>query len=236
MNRPILLALTAALTSTAHAQVVTCIHPGATIPDNAPSGVTIPIEVAVAPGLVVESVELDMQITHPWVGDLVVTLTAPNGQTIVVLDRPGLPSAGFPGPFGCGGADLLATFTDASVLPAETLCSTTAVPVLAGSLMPAQAFASFGGAPAAGIWWLTVSDGSFADQGVLNSACLRLTTASDCPADLAEPNGVLDFFDVAAFLNAFGNQLPAADFAPPSGVFDFFDVAGFLSAFSAGCP
>lgn len=235
MNRSLVLALTAAVTSTAQAQLVTCINPAATIPDNAPSGITIPIEVAGSSGLVV-AVELDLDITHPWVGDLVVTLTAPNGQTMVVLDRPGLPSIGFPGPFGCGGADLLATFTDASVVPAESLCSTTTVPVLAGSLMPAQPLASFGGTPATGVWWLTVSDGSIADQGVLNSACLRFTTASDCPPDLAEPLGVLDFFDVAAFLNAFGNQLPAADFAPPSGVFDFFDVAGFLSAFSAGCP
>ncbi|MEZ6243107.1 MAG: GC-type dockerin domain-anchored protein [Phycisphaerales bacterium] len=57
-----------------------------------------------------------------------------------------------------------------------------------------------------------------------------------CPADLAEPSGVLDFSDVVAFLTAFGTADPAADFAPPVGVFDFSDVLAFLSAFASGCP
>ncbi len=55
-----------------------------------------------------------------------------------------------------------------------------------------------------------------------------------CPPDLTG-DGVLDFFDVAAFLDAFSAQDPVADFTG-DGVFDFFDVAAFLDAFSAGCP
>jgi len=55
-------------------------------------------------------------------------------------------------------------------------------------------------------------------------------------ADLAPPFGVLNFFDVAAFLNFFSHEDPRADFAPPEGVFDFFDVAEFLDVFSQGCP
>jgi enediyne biosynthesis protein E4 len=57
-----------------------------------------------------------------------------------------------------------------------------------------------------------------------------------CLADFAPPIGVLDFFDVAAFLDAFSAQDHAADLAPPQGVFDFFDIAAYLDAFSAGCP
>jgi hypothetical protein len=57
-----------------------------------------------------------------------------------------------------------------------------------------------------------------------------------CPADLAPPSGVLDFFDAAAFLTAFSGGDALADLAPPFGVFDFFDVSAFLEAFSAGCP
>ena len=55
-------------------------------------------------------------------------------------------------------------------------------------------------------------------------------------ADIAEPYGTLNFFDVSAFLSAFASQDPAVDFALPSGSFDFFDVSAFLSSFSAGCP
>lgn len=57
---------------------------------------------------------------------------------------------------------------------------------------------------------------------------------SVCPADLTG-DGVLDFFDVSAFLSAYTAMDPAADF-DANGMFDFFDVSAFLGAFSAGCP
>ncbi len=54
-----------------------------------------------------------------------------------------------------------------------------------------------------------------------------------CQADL-NGDGVLDFFDVAMFLEMFSSQDPGADFTN-DGIFDFFDVAAFLEAFAAGC-
>ncbi len=55
-----------------------------------------------------------------------------------------------------------------------------------------------------------------------------------CTADL-EADGVLDFFDISAFLNAFANGEPVADFTG-EGTLNFFDVSAFLSEFAAGCP
>lgn len=55
-----------------------------------------------------------------------------------------------------------------------------------------------------------------------------------CPADLTG-DGVLNFFDVSAFLSAYNAMNPAADFTG-DGVFNFFDVSAFLSAYNAGCP
>lgn len=55
-------------------------------------------------------------------------------------------------------------------------------------------------------------------------------------ADLAEPYGTLNFFDVSAFLSAFGLEDAVADLAEPLGVFNFFDVSEFLSLYSTGCP
>ena len=55
-----------------------------------------------------------------------------------------------------------------------------------------------------------------------------------CAADL-NGDGVLNFFDVSAFLSAFSAMNSAADFNG-DGNFDFFDVSAFLGAFSAGCP
>ncbi len=58
--------------------------------------------------------------------------------------------------------------------------------------------------------------------------------AMDCPADFTG-DGVLNFFDVSAFLQAFGNNDPAADFTD-DGILNFFDVSIFLQAFAMGCP
>lgn len=54
-------------------------------------------------------------------------------------------------------------------------------------------------------------------------------------ADLAEPFGELNFFDVSAFLSAFSANDPSADFND-DGMFNFFDVSGYLTSFNAGCP
>lgn len=54
-----------------------------------------------------------------------------------------------------------------------------------------------------------------------------------CPADLTG-DGVLNFFDVSAYLGAYSAGLPDADFTN-DGVFNFFDVSAFLAAYAAGC-
>jgi hypothetical protein len=57
---------------------------------------------------------------------------------------------------------------------------------------------------------------------------------ASCAPDLTG-DGVLDFFDVQAFLQAFAAEDTQADFTG-DGIFDFFDVQEFLAAFAQGCP
>lgn len=59
-------------------------------------------------------------------------------------------------------------------------------------------------------------------------------TLSSCSVDFNN-DGVLNFFDVSAFLGAFSAQDSAADLNN-DGLYNFFDVSAFLSAYSAGCP
>jgi hypothetical protein len=54
-----------------------------------------------------------------------------------------------------------------------------------------------------------------------------------CVADM-NGDGVLNFFDVQAFLAYFSAGDPHAD-CNQDGVFNFFDVQGFLNAFAEGC-
>lgn len=55
-------------------------------------------------------------------------------------------------------------------------------------------------------------------------------------ADLAEPYGVLNFFDLATYLDLYNSQAAAADIAAPFGVLNFFDLSAFLDLYNAGCP
>jgi subtilisin-like proprotein convertase family protein len=211
-----------------------CVSPLVSIPDNNAAGIDIPIVVVAGANEQVDAVTLSIEIDHPWVGDLVISLVSPDGTTLTLLDRPGIPSNGFPGPFGCGGRDLDAVFSDDASQAAEDVCSYSAQPVIVGSVVPIQSLANFAGEAAGGVWTLRVSDLSAFDTGVVLESCLNITTSIVCTPDL-NGDGVLDFFDVSAFLSAFTSQDPIADFTG-DGQFNFFDVSAFLNAFSAGCP
>lgn len=55
-----------------------------------------------------------------------------------------------------------------------------------------------------------------------------------CPADFNQ-DGILDFFDIIAFVGAFDAQIPTTDLNM-DGLFDFFDLLIYVGWFSAGCP
>ena len=88
-----------------------------------------------------------------------------------------------------------------------------------------------------------VSQGIFITEGLSDVGSVPTLISikqSDAPlacsaADLAEPFGELNFFDVSEFLALFSASDPAADLNS-DGAFNFFDVSEFLSTFSAGCP
>ncbi len=79
-----------------------------------------------------------------------------------------------------------------------------------------------------------VENPSLAGLEVIAGDPVRRLACEPCPADL-NGDGVLNFFDVSIFLNAFNAMNPIADFNN-DGVFDFFDVSAFLAAYNAGCP
>ncbi|MHA7812746.1 MAG: GC-type dockerin domain-anchored protein [Phycisphaerales bacterium] len=87
-----------------------------------------------------------------------------------------------------------------------------------------------------GVYYLIISASSNINN-VQRYEVTALTTELPpvkCPADLTG-DGILDFFDVSAFLSAFNNMDSDADFNN-DGMFDFFDVSAFLNEYNAGCP
>jgi Trypsin len=80
-----------------------------------------------------------------------------------------------------------------------------------------------------------LGDGSVVEASIDDVRIFGVSCGTDsCPADVTG-DGMLDFFDVSAFLNALGSMDPIADFTG-DGQLDFFDVSAFLQAFGAGCP
>ncbi|MFG0244665.1 MAG: fibronectin type III domain-containing protein [Phycisphaerales bacterium JB052] len=62
----------------------------------------------------------------------------------------------------------------------------------------------------------------------------NLHITANCAAEFGGNSGVLDFFDISAFLLAFQNRAPEADLNADA-AFNFFDVQMFLQAFINGC-
>lgn len=68
-------------------------------------------------------------------------------------------------------------------------------------------------------------------NGVIDACdASTLGHGSDLNAD-----GMINFFDVSVFLQAFSAHNPTADWNA-DGMFNFFDVSAYLQVFSAGCP
>ncbi|MFK8016555.1 MAG: proprotein convertase P-domain-containing protein [Gammaproteobacteria bacterium] len=61
--------------------------PGVTIPDNAEGGIERSVTISQSGEL--KTVEIELDITHTYIGDLVVTLIAPSGASVVLHDRAG---------------------------------------------------------------------------------------------------------------------------------------------------
>ena len=78
----------------------------------------------------------------------------------------------------------------------------------------------------------TAFDTSSGDNAIV--ALVPEGMVPDCPADM-NSDGMLNFFDVSAFLVAYNTTDPLADFNN-DGLYNFFDVSAFLSGFNAGCP
>ncbi|MFK7885022.1 MAG: GC-type dockerin domain-anchored protein [Phycisphaerales bacterium] len=75
------------------------------------------------------------------------------------------------------------------------------------------------------------------EDRVRTAAVITLALAEEpCSADIAAPFGVLNFFDVSAFIALYSASDPSADLAAPFGEFNFFDVSAFISLYAAGCP
>lgn len=108
-----------------------------------------------------------LNVSHTWVGDVRLRLTAPNGTQITLMDRPGVPAS----TFGCDGDDLDFEIIRGTGNDVENVCSN--APAISGSYTAANgqdlnAINIAGGSPN-GTWTLDAADFATPDPGTINS-------------------------------------------------------------------
>ncbi len=153
-----------------------------TIPDGSGSATSY---FAVAQNDILSDVNVRVEISHTWVGDLTVQLRSPSGTTITLLDRPGVPSS----TYGCSDDNLNVTFDDASGVNLEGYCAGS-TPWYSGVAAPAQALSAFNGQSTQGTWQLIVSDAVSADEGTIIDWEILSTPALGGTCEICVTSGV----------------------------------------------
>ncbi len=135
---------------------------GAPIPDNNTTGVTVTMNVT--DDVTIVDLNVNLNITHSWVGDVTVKIKSPAGTEAIIVDRPGRTTSGY----GCSGDNILATLDDEAASSVENECAST-TPTINGTFMPNNPLSVFDGESTLGVWELTASDAVGGDTGSINS-------------------------------------------------------------------
>ncbi|QGX40776.1 hypothetical protein [Permianibacter aggregans] len=188
----------ASAVSTFSTGLLVCLAPNLPIPDNNVTGV-ISILNAADVGAI-EDLNVSINASHTWVGDLKFSLRhVASNTTIDLIDRPGVPGS----TFGCSFNNIDATLDDASAQPVETTCNSSG-PALAGVLQPNQPLSAFNGLEFSGDWELRISDLAGGDTGTVNQWCVVPVLAA-IPGDLNDDRCV-DIDDMSLLLAAIRNR------------------------------
>ena len=142
------------------------------IPDDNPTGASSTLSVSGVGRI--SDVNVRMNITHPYVGDLEVRLTSPDGTVVTLVDNRG----------GSGDNFVTTVFDD----EAATAISAGAAPYT-GSFRPEQPLSALDGEDADGTWTLRAIDQASADIGTLNSWGLDITNVT---CSIGDPSGRSD--------------------------------------------
>ncbi len=127
--------------------------PAMVIDDNTTQSTTI----TVTDNFPITDLNVDLDITHSWTGDLQITLESPAGTQVLIFDG---------GADGCASDDFVGVTLDDESANA-LFCD--AGPAFTGDYMPSNALAAFDGESTVGDWILSIEDTVGGDDGVLNT-------------------------------------------------------------------
>lgn len=123
----------------------------------------------------VSDLQVTLQVTHTWVGDLGISL-AHDGTSASIVDRPGQPAS----TFGCSVDDVDVVLSDGGSGSVEDACNA-GVPAISGNLTPSpDALSAFNGQSLSGDWTLTILDNAGGDTGSLTGWCVAEGAGGTC--------------------------------------------------------
>ncbi len=167
-------------TGEAHTTVISYTGPPVPIDPNIPNTVTIPIEVSGLSGPIgglkfsfdgssctADAGAPTVGLDHTWVGDLVITLTSPQGTSVTLMNQAG-------GALNSGNNFCNTLLDDSGSVSIQSI--TPAGNPYTGTFKPANPLAAFNGQNGNGTWTLTVSDVAAFDGGNVRAFSLRFTT------------------------------------------------------------
>jgi subtilisin-like proprotein convertase family protein len=137
-------------------------YPSTDTPRNIPDNSTISSPIAVVNPGTVSDVNVSLNATHTYDGDLQIDLVGPNGTRVALSSRNG------------GAADnyVNTVFDDQATTPIAS-----GAPPYTGSFKPTGSLAALNGITGTGTWRVEIADQASADTGTLTSWTLTLVTS-----------------------------------------------------------
>ncbi len=128
------------------------------IPDNNGDGINSVLNIATTS--LISDVNVTVNITHTWVNDLILTLTSPNGTSVLLSNR--------------NGAAATQNYTDTVFDQEATDPISSGSAPFTGSFQPDGDLSVLYGEISFGDWTLNVSDNAFLDSGTIDSWSLEI--------------------------------------------------------------
>ena len=147
-----------------------CEASNVSIPDNDPAGKDLSLDLP-GTGRILD-VDVLLQATHPYVGDLAASLTLQgSGLSQTILNHPVNDAGG-----ACSENDVDVLLDDSGNTPVDSTCATTP-PAIGNHSVPSAPLALFNETVLTGpsTWTLNISDNASGDTGTLDSWCITVT-------------------------------------------------------------
>jgi Proprotein convertase P-domain len=161
--------------------------PNVTIPDGGGSGNPVTDTINVPDSVVMGDVNVDVSITHTWVGDVTVVVSH-LGTSVTIVDRPGVPGS----TYGCSNDNYNGILLDdagtGGTMESQCALNLSSPP----NYTPNNPLSAFDGMDSAGVWTITVYDSVSADGGTLDTWSLHIDGVGSNPCTGCTTNSQCD--------------------------------------------